>query len=66
MKTFNGDVFTDFPVDYLPLVRSVEEKKKGKTIYRTLNLVSAVRAGKGGPVIELDGFNGDMFILRGT
>jgi len=66
LKTFNGEVFTDFPVDYLPLISSMEEEKKGRTTCRTIHTVSAVRAGNGGPVIELDGFNGDMFILEGS
>jgi hypothetical protein len=66
LKTFNGEVFTDFPVEDLPLVRSTEETKKGNKRCRTVNLRSAVRVGSGGPVIELDGFNGDMFVLRGS
>jgi len=63
LKTFNGDVFSDFPVTYLPTQSHKTEKKAGKKIYKT-GRTMGIRAGKGGPEIELDGFNGDMFILK--
>jgi len=37
--------------------------KKGKTTYRT-DPWTPVRVGDGGPSIELDGFNGDMYVLK--
>jgi hypothetical protein len=64
LKTFNGEIFSDFPVHYLP-VKPVkyEKEKKGLRVYK-VNRMTAVRCGDGGPEIELDGFNGDMFILE--
>lgn len=64
LKTFNGEIFSDFPVTYLPLrAEAHSEKSKGQYVYK-VNRKTAVRAGNGGPEIELDGFNGDMFILQ--
>jgi hypothetical protein len=64
LKTFNGEIFSDFPVSYLPLrAETLSEKKRGRYVYK-VNRQTAVRAGDGGPEIELDGFNGDMFILE--
>ena len=42
---------------------STTEKKHGKRIYKTGGTMG-VRIGKGGPEIMLDGFNGDMYILK--
>jgi hypothetical protein len=63
-KTFNGEVYSDFPVTYLP-GKSLTEKtvRRGKTVYQT-DLWTPVRVGDGGPTIELDGFNGDMYVLK--
>ena len=64
LKTFNGEVFSDYPVSYLPVqAKTSSEKRKGRYVYK-VNRRTAVRAGSGGPEIELDGFNGDMFILK--
>ena len=64
LKTFNGEIYSDFPVEYVPAkAKTVSENKKGKYVYKT-GRTTTVRAGKGGPEIELDGFNGDMFILK--
>jgi hypothetical protein len=63
-KTFNGEVFSDFPVTYLPRKGLVEKgTKKGKTTYKT-DPWTPVRVGEGGPSIDLDGFNGDMYVLK--
>ena len=64
LKTFNGEIFSDFPVESIPVkAKVVKENKKGKYVYKT-GRTTMVRTGKGGPEIELDGFNGDMFILE--
>ncbi len=63
MKTFNGDFFTDFPVSYLPRVPQVEKEENGKRVYKVGGTMG-VRAGNGGPEISLDGFNGDMYLLK--
>jgi hypothetical protein len=63
-KTFNGEVFSDFPVTYLPRKGLVEKgTKKGKTTYKT-DPWTPVRVGEGGPSIDLDGFNGNMYVLK--
>ena len=64
LKTFNGEFFSDFPVSYLPLkAEAYSEKTNGKYVYK-VNRKTAVRAGNGGPDIELDMFNGDAFLLE--
>lgn len=63
LKTFNGEFYTDFDVDYVPSLQFAEVESNGETVYRAGH-TTVVRAGEGGPVIELDGFNGDMYILE--
>jgi len=66
LETFNGEFFSDFPVSYLPLTaEAYSEKTNGKYVYK-VNRETAVRAGDGGPDIELDMFNGDAFLLEKT
>lgn len=62
-KTFNGGVFTDFPVTYLPAPAGVEERHGAKFVYKS-NEWSAVRAGHGGPQLSFDAFNGNIRILN--
>lgn len=63
-KTFNGEVYSDFPVNYLPRKGLVETgSKKGRRFYRT-DQWTAARVGDGGPGIDLDGFNGNTYILK--
>jgi len=62
MKTMNGDAFTDFEVSSLPTRTKTSNSKNGKQVYKVGHM-SGVRAGKGGPEIELNTLNGDMFIL---
>ena len=63
IKTFNGDVYSDFPVTYLP-DKTFEKKKKGKKFVYKAGKNTKVRVGNGGPEIELDGFNGDINVLK--
>ena len=64
LETFNGEIFSDFPVSYLPIqAETRSEERNGRYVYK-VNRRTAVRVGNGGPKIELDGFNGDMFILE--
>ncbi len=62
-KTFNGGVFTDYPVSYLPQPVSTGERHNGKFVYKS-NEWSAVRVGRGGPELSFDAFNGNIRILN--
>jgi hypothetical protein len=62
MKTMNGEAFTDFEVNSLPGRTKTSNARNGKSVYKVAHM-SGVRAGKGGPTIELNTLNGDMFIL---
>jgi hypothetical protein len=63
-KTFNGEGYSDFPMTYPPSSQAVERSvRRGKTVYRTGGW-TPVRVGRGGPSIDLDGFNGDLYILK--
>ncbi|UCH83814.1 MAG: hypothetical protein JSW50_15425 [Candidatus Latescibacterota bacterium] len=62
LKTMNGEVFTDFEVDALPGKTEKASTKNGKNVYMIARM-SGIRAGRGGPEIELKTLNGDMFIL---
>lgn len=63
LKTFNGEFYTDFALKTGPNKTFNEIKRNGKTVYKAGHL-TRVRAGQGGPLIQLDGFNGNMFILN--
>jgi hypothetical protein len=63
MKTFNGKIYTDFEVTSLPNRPAIQERRDGKLVYRA-DRYSGIRIGNGGPEIKLDGFNGDIRILK--
>ncbi len=63
LDTFNGEIFTDFEVESMPPEAFYAKKYNGRKVYKAGHLCR-VRAGKGGPEITMDGFNGDMFILK--
>jgi hypothetical protein len=62
LKTMNGEAFTDFEVSSLPVRTKKSRADKGRKIYK-LGHSSGIRAGNGGPEIEMNTLNGDMFIL---
>ncbi len=57
LKNFNGSIYTDFPVAYLPASSPMREQREGKFVYRS-NDFFGVRVGNGGPAIKVEGFNG--------
>jgi hypothetical protein len=61
LKTFNGGIYTDFPVTSLPSSAAKPERRGTKFVYRS-NDFFGVRVGAGGPEIKLDGFNGNIRI----
>jgi hypothetical protein len=63
MKTFNGNIYTDFDVTSLPSRPGTAERRGAKFVYRADRFTHA-RVGAGGPEIKLDGFNGDIRILK--
>jgi hypothetical protein len=63
MKTFNGGLFTDFEVEALPQPAAVAERRDGRFVFRS-NLFTLVRAGRGGPELTFDTFNGNVRVLR--
>jgi hypothetical protein len=65
LKTFNGEIFSDFPVSYLPAKPGVEKREKGHYVYRSHSL-QGVRVGKGGPEIRMETLNGDIVIAKGN
>ncbi len=63
-KTFNGAVYTDFPVvTYLPQEPGKAERRDGKYVYKS-NAFTGVRVGSGGPELKFDAFNGNIRILQ--
>jgi hypothetical protein len=61
-KSFNGGVYTDFSVKALPIPVNTPERRDGKFVYKST--FSGARIGDGGPMMEFDGFNGDVRILQ--
>jgi len=62
MKTMNGELFTDFEVAHIP-GRSFQNRSGGSKQLYEIEHMSGVRVGQGGPEIELNTLNGNMFIL---
>ncbi|HTY57704.1 MAG TPA: hypothetical protein VMF59_02765 [Bacteroidota bacterium] len=63
LKTFNGEVFSDFNVTGLPRRLPASERVGRRTVYRGDEYFS-VRAGGGGPLMQMETLNGDIRILR--
>jgi hypothetical protein len=62
-KTFNGGIYSDFPVTALPARAMQEDHRDGKTIFRADRFVAA-RVSSGGPEIQVENLNGDIRILE--
>jgi len=62
-KTFNGGVYTDFPVTAVSNIAGRFQRDGNRYVYKS-NEFETARVGRGGPTIELDGFNGDVRILQ--
>jgi hypothetical protein len=61
VKTFNGGVYSDLPVSYVPGRGEELRREKGRFVYRSRGF-QGVRVGKGGAEITLDTLNGDIVI----
>lgn len=64
-KTFNGALYTDFDVSALPVAAAAAERRNGKFVYRS-HRVTGVRIGGGGPELNFDTLNGDVYIRKIT
>ena len=62
-KTFNGGVYSDFPVTTAPLHAPQEEHRGNKVVYHT-DRFTAGRVSAGGPEIKIENLNGDIRILE--
>lgn len=62
-KTFNGHIYTDFPMTSLPLRPARAENQGGKFIYKS-DRYTGGRVGAGGPEIKADNLNGDIRVLE--
>jgi hypothetical protein len=65
LKTLNGEIYSDYPVSYLPAKAGTEHRDKGRFVYRSHSF-QGVRVGKGGPEITMDTLNGDILIAGKT
>jgi DUF4097 and DUF4098 domain-containing protein YvlB len=61
VKTFNGGIYTDFPVSYLPVAAGTPERRDGKFVYHSSGF-QGMRIGNGGPEYKFENFNGDIRI----
>lgn len=61
VKTFNGGIYTDYPVTYLPIAAGTAERINGKFVYRS-NEFQGIRIGNGGPELKFENFNGEIRI----
>jgi hypothetical protein len=64
LKTFNGEVYSDFPVTRLPSLPPTQKREGGTFVYRSDRFFGVRVGGPGGPEIKLDTFNGDIFINK--
>lgn len=62
-KTFNGGVYTDFPMTSLPSQPASAENRNGKFVFRS-DRYTGGRVGAGGPEIKADSLNGNIRILE--
>jgi hypothetical protein len=62
-KTFNGKVFTDFPMSALPPRQPVEERRGAKFVFHA-DRYSGGRIASGGPEIKIETLNGDIHIFE--
>jgi len=63
LKTFNGQLLTDFDMEPVPVEIAAGEGQKGRFVYRSKGMTT-VRVGRGGPQLTFETLNGDVRILR--
>lgn len=65
LKTFNGQVYSDFDVTPLPVPAGETERQNGMFVYRSRGR-SAARVGAGGPQLSFDTLNGSILLHQGN
>ena len=63
-KTFNGQVYTDFDFSKLPMRSKEKRRRDGKKMIYSSNKQFGVRIENGGPELEFDAFNGNIYVLK--
>jgi len=61
LKTLNGEIYSDYPVRYLPVKPGTGKRENGRFVYRSHGH-QGVRVGQGGPEISMETLNGDISI----
>lgn len=64
IKTFNGQAYSDFTLADRPLTPKVTMTQDGMKKIWSMKGFSGSRAGKGGPEIEIDAFNGNISLYE--
>lgn len=63
VKTFTGEIYSDFDVTYLPQMAATKTVKNGKFFYKREGFMG-IRVGQGGPKIKFEGFSGNIHIIN--
>jgi hypothetical protein len=61
VKTINGEAWADFPVETIAVAPEPVARRDGKYVYKSGGF-SAVRSRRGGVSIEVETFNGDIYL----
>lgn len=62
-KSMNGDFYTNFEeLDYLPAEVKTDGSSSGKRTTYKINQTTKFRIGKGGPLLQMETLNGEMFL----
>lgn len=63
-KSFNGEFYTDYDVEYLPTKVTTKHVKRGKKKVYKVNEYTAVKVNKGGKVFKFETLNGNIYINK--
>lgn len=63
-KSFNGDFYTDYDVEYLPTKVTAKKTSRGKRKIYKVNEFTSVKVNKGGNIFTFETLNGNIYINR--
>ena len=63
-KSFNGEFYTDYDVEYLPAKVTTKQVKRGKKKVYKVNEYTAVKVNKGGKIFKFETLNGNIYINK--